>query len=236
MIFEVLFISTIGAFLSLDRTAVFQSMIAQPIIAAPIIGYFLGDLSAGVTIGALLQLLWVCALPVGSFIPPDETLATILITSCTILGTKNAANINNFNSFIVLNVLLLIPLAYLGSFVDIWIRNINAIFSHNADKECANFEFSKIERKNILGLLSFYLINFAVIFLLLTISINLLPYIYRLVPDSVVSGLELMYPIILMVGVGTLLFYNKIKNSLVIFAASFLFFSLIIDFFNLGLF
>jgi mannose/fructose/N-acetylgalactosamine-specific phosphotransferase system component IIC len=231
MVIDILIISLVGALLSLDRTAFLQCMIAQPIITAPIIGFFLGDMYTGLKIGAAIQLLWVSALPVGSYIPPDENLAAILITSCTVLGMRDF-QYYNVNSFIVLNILVLIPLAYIGSIIDVWIRNINATFSHMADQECENGELNKVERKNMIGLMNFYLLEFAVIFILLSISTNLLTYFYKLVPIAVLSTLHVMYPLMIIVGIATLLFRNKTKNSLVIFSGSFLIFSILLDFFK----
>jgi mannose/fructose/N-acetylgalactosamine-specific phosphotransferase system component IIC len=232
MTLDILTISLLGALLSLDRTAAFQSMIAQPIITAPIIGFILGDVYIGIKVGTALQLLWICNLPLGSYIPPDENLAAILITSCAILGT-NVIHVNNINSFVVLNILLLLPLAYFGSVVDMWVRNVNSRLSHVADKEVEESNFNQVERKNILGMTVFYIINFAVIFVLLSLSVNLPVLIYKMLPDFFVHRLAVLYPVILIVGVVTLLYGNKAKKSLAISTVSFLFFSIILEIFKI---
>lgn len=65
----------------LDRTAFAQMMVSQPIVAAPIAGWLLGDTTAGLVIGGTLELIWVLDMPVGTFVPADATIAAVSATA-----------------------------------------------------------------------------------------------------------------------------------------------------------
>jgi mannose/fructose/N-acetylgalactosamine-specific phosphotransferase system component IIC len=68
----------LGAVLSLDRTAFFQSMASRPLVGATAAGYLLGEPLLGLGSGLLLELLWLMELPVGGWIPPDESVSGVL--------------------------------------------------------------------------------------------------------------------------------------------------------------
>ena len=70
--------------LGLDRTAALQIMISRPLVAGPLVGLLLGDPASGLTIGMLLELLWLCRLPVGANIPHDDTQVTVGATTLAI--------------------------------------------------------------------------------------------------------------------------------------------------------
>ncbi|HXI10987.1 MAG TPA: PTS sugar transporter subunit IIC, partial [Thermodesulfobacteriota bacterium] len=62
-------VAAVGGVVSIDRTAAFQTMVSRPLVAAPVVGYFLGNLEAALVIGAVLELLLIGDLPVGRYIP-----------------------------------------------------------------------------------------------------------------------------------------------------------------------
>jgi mannose/fructose/N-acetylgalactosamine-specific phosphotransferase system component IIC len=86
MVLVILGISAVGGILGLDRTAAGQFMISQPIVAGPVTGWMLGDPTAGIVIGAVLELIWLLDLPVGTFVPADATIGTVSATAFAALG------------------------------------------------------------------------------------------------------------------------------------------------------
>lgn len=56
----------------------------RPITIGPLVGLVLGDLQTGVTIGASLELLFMGAISVGAYIPPDVLIGGILATAFAI--------------------------------------------------------------------------------------------------------------------------------------------------------
>ena len=75
----------LGTLICLDRVFV-QFMISRPIVAGPLIGLALGDPYTGLTAGALLELLWIDRIPVGPYVPPNDTFVAILTTAGAILA------------------------------------------------------------------------------------------------------------------------------------------------------
>ena len=52
---------------------------------APLVGLVLGDLTLGVQVGALLELIFLGAVPIGASNPPDITSGSIIGTAFVIL-------------------------------------------------------------------------------------------------------------------------------------------------------
>ena len=87
MILAIVGIALIGGLIGLDRTAVGQFMISQPIVAAPLTGWMLGDPIAGIIIGVVLELIWVLDMPIGAFVPADATISAVSATAIAALGS-----------------------------------------------------------------------------------------------------------------------------------------------------
>ncbi len=71
-------ISLVGGILVLDTAAVLQVLVSQPLVSGTLIGWLLGDVSLGLQIGLLFQLLWLHQLPVGAAKVPEGNLAAII--------------------------------------------------------------------------------------------------------------------------------------------------------------
>ena len=85
MVFAITGVALAGGLIGLDRTAAGQFMISQPIVAAPLAGWLLGDAAAGLVIGAMLELIWVLDMPVGGFVPADATVSAVTATAVAVL-------------------------------------------------------------------------------------------------------------------------------------------------------
>ncbi len=81
---EVFALGILAGLLSLDATAVMLSVFARPLVAGPLAGAILGNWQAGLAVGTLLELLSLTILPVGSLVPPDATLASIVATAVAV--------------------------------------------------------------------------------------------------------------------------------------------------------
>ncbi len=93
MILMIVGIALAGGLIGLDRTAVGQFMISQPIVAGPLTGWILGDAVAGFVIGAVLELIWVLDMPIGSFVPADATISTVSATAIAALGSPGGSSL-----------------------------------------------------------------------------------------------------------------------------------------------
>jgi len=120
MIYEVIMASGVGGFLWLDRFQALQVMLSRPLVAAPIIGWLVGDLRAGVATGILYELFWLGRPPVGGYIPPDSTLAAV--ASAAVSGIVSVQWGAPTMPTVVVSFLVLFPLAHLGKRLDTRLR------------------------------------------------------------------------------------------------------------------
>jgi len=104
MIFAVVGIALIGGFIGLDRTAVGQFMVSEPIVAGPLTGWMLGDPIAGIIIGVVLELVWVLDMPIGAFVPADATISAVSATAIAALGSTGDAPLPVIGFSILLTV------------------------------------------------------------------------------------------------------------------------------------
>jgi len=90
---QVLIAALAGGLIGLDRTALGQFMVSQPIVAGPLTGWLLGDVSAGLAIGGALELIWVLDMPVGTFVPADATVTAVSATAIAAITGRGAADV-----------------------------------------------------------------------------------------------------------------------------------------------
>ncbi len=66
-----------GVFVGLDLASVMQVMIARPLVAGTLAGLVMGDMSAGMTVGVVLELFALEVLPVGAAKYPDYGIGAV---------------------------------------------------------------------------------------------------------------------------------------------------------------
>ncbi len=120
MTYEALAAAAAGGLLWLDRFQVFRIMVSRPIVAAPLVGWAAGDLGAGLASGLLYELLWLRRPPVGGYIPPDGTLASVATAGASAIVRADLGT--DVTATVFLSFLVLFPVAFLGSRVDHLLR------------------------------------------------------------------------------------------------------------------
>ncbi|HUI68624.1 MAG TPA: PTS sugar transporter subunit IIC [Nitrospirota bacterium] len=111
-----------GGIIGLDRTAAGQFMVSQPIVAGPITGWMLGDVTTGLVIGAVLELIWVLDVPVGTFVPADASIGAVSATAIAILGSGGTA-LPDVIGFSILLTTAIVPLTMM---IDVIARKKNS--------------------------------------------------------------------------------------------------------------
>jgi len=224
MAIKIILVSLLGAVLSLDKMWG-QFMISRPIVAAPLAGFMLGDPYTGLQAGALLELFWIDKLPIGTVVPPNDFLVAFLVSSASILAGQNFGSVPR--ELVAFSVLVFIPCGYVAQHVDSLIVKSNEALYHGALHDAQQADIEGIFRKHLSGLVKHFLAYLALILLCLCGGVNILLYIYPLLPKAVINALSLIFIAIPLLGVAAGLNTINLKGAIPVFSAFFLTISLI---------
>lgn len=190
----------VGGLLSLDRTAAFQVMVSRPIVAAPVVGYVLGDAVTGLLIGGVLELLFIGGLPVGGHIPPHEIMMTTLITAISLIAQKALSGsglgipgIYKANTLFVIGFVILtaLPADAVCKKADVAARIFNMRFFNAALADMDKGIVRYIVINNLKGACVFFVFNFLTVFVLTFAGVLFVYLFLPAVPSVIIMSLPL---------------------------------------------
>jgi mannose PTS system EIIC component len=167
MIFEAFIAGTVGGILWLDRFQIFQVMVSRPMIAAPLVSLILGDIRSGLATGILFELLWLRRPPVGGFISPDVTLASIC--TAAVASAFNVKGSANLFPMVFLSFAFVFPLSFFGKKMDVILRKYLGNLARAAEEDLTAKD-AKLDRYFISALAAGFVMSFCFIFLVTLIS------------------------------------------------------------------
>jgi mannose/fructose/N-acetylgalactosamine-specific phosphotransferase system component IIC len=184
MITEGLFGVLAGSLLWLDRVYMFQLMISRPLIMGPVIGFVMGDVKIGILIGASLELLWLNAPPVGSYLPNDESFCAAVAVPVAVMAGSSMDHMAASG----LSILLSLPTALVGRSLDTRLRMLNEGLI-TAGLQAMEKDVSSAMSKAVVRAfsLAFVMISACVI-ILGTITF----FIKDAIPDGIIAALKFM--------------------------------------------
>lgn len=197
-LFHVLFISFVGGLIGLDRTAFGQFMISQPIVSGPLIGWIYGNVVAGLLIGAVLELLWVMDMPIGTFVPADSTIAAVWAAAASIIGAGGDPSV----SVMGFSILLTAGLAPVTMKADAVLRKRNARLAEYAASDEGGGAVRKLSKAHLSGLLFFFLKSFIIYLVFLPIGILAVSWFVG-APKALHSAMEWFLRLMLLVGLAS---------------------------------
>jgi mannose PTS system EIIC component len=155
-ILQVLIAAVICGIIGLDRTALGQFMISQPVVAGPLTGWLLGDVTAGLVIGGTLELIWVLDMPIGTFVPADSTVAAVAATATAALGNSVPGGLPVIG-FCLLMTVAMVPVTM---FADHLMRKRNAQIPELALSSGGSPTEAGVTAWHLAGLMAFFLKSF----------------------------------------------------------------------------
>jgi mannose PTS system EIIC component len=215
MIVEAVLAGTVGGILSLDRFQICQVMVSRPLVSASIVGWVLGDLSAGLASGILFETLWLRTPPIGGYVPPDGTLASIATAAVAAIVRANTGA--SVTAVACLAFLLLFPLALLGAFVDIRFRRILGLLAQKAEGSLADRPDRVLVRYFLASLGLGLLFTFMLLFPAILGAGLALTYVVAVLPLSVLTALGTAYYVVPLVGVADLMVRLDERQDVVLF-------------------
>lgn len=219
MITNVMIASIVGGFLCLDRVFLLL-MLSRPIVAAPITGFILGDPYTGLIAGAFTELLWIDRLPIGMYLPPNDTIVSILIAASSIeagliLGTLPYGLIS-------LSVVFFLPFGRIAQKMDLWIAKGNGKIADSIMQKAINGESYSLSFNHLFPLLKTWALSSGLIMVSLLAGIPLLAFLFPSLPLWTLRGLELFYAMIPLIGTAIALNSVHVRGAFPVFCGVFI--------------
>jgi mannose/fructose/N-acetylgalactosamine-specific phosphotransferase system component IIC len=205
----------LGGLLALDRTALLQSMASRPLVGATATGYVLGVPALGLLAGLLLELVWLMDLPVGSVVPPDETLSGILAAVFAAAATDAWSP----EARAAAGVLLAVPAGILGRHVDVAVRRWNGGLLDRCTQALSEGRVPPLARCQWLGGTRFFAAGFLVTVVGAVAGGWVVGALSRSLPVSVSAALELVEAALPVLGAGAVLAGIGVRRHGLLFAA-----------------
>jgi mannose PTS system EIIC component len=211
---HVLFAALIGGMIGLDRTALGQFMISQPVVAGPLTGWLLGDVTAGLVIGGTLELVWVLDMPIGTFVPADSTVSAVAATAIAALGSTTPGQLPVIGFCLLLTVVM-VPVTM---FADHLMRQRNAQIPELALSPSGGPTESSVTIWHLAGLIAFFLKAFLLCLGMISAGLILVSGFLTL-PDAIHRAMSLFVTFLPLLGVASVarkLSMNTLDRSLLI--------------------
>lgn len=229
MLTKIILLSFCGGLFCLDRIFI-QAMISRPVVIAPFVGLLLNNPYAGLIVGALVELFWIDRIPVGNYIPPNDSIVAVLATSIAVLAGQSLGGTTR--EIIALAILLAVPFGIIAQRMDILIVKSNDVLSDQALKDASLGNIKGIERKNISGLIKVFLLTVSY---LLVVQALLVPAVIRFYPrltSPMLNTLSLVYYFLPLLGIAVAVNTIKMRGAIPVFCAIFLILAVTLEFFH----
>ncbi len=188
--------AVVGGLIGLDRTAVGQVMLSQPVVAAPFVGWVLGEPLTGLIIGGTLELIWVLDIPVGTFVPADSTIAAVAGTAIAVLGGGAAEP-----PVIGFSLLLTVLMAPASMLADQLMRQRNARIPDYASVSGTPTELS-VTFWHLAGLMAFFLKSFVQLLIVIPAGIIAVS-LFQRGPAALHRAMELYLQVLPLLGIAS---------------------------------
>jgi len=190
------------AFIAQCEYALGTSLICRPIVTGLLTGIVMGDIKAGVIMGATLELAFIGSFSVGGSLPPDVVTGGILAVAFSIASKSGVETV----------LLLALPIATFTLVMkNIYNVVIISMFLHKADDYASKGDYKGIERMHLLSGLGLSTLLGLITFTAFYLGGDVITCLLSLIPSFVQKGLEVATGIIPALGFAMLarLLLNK---------------------------
>lgn len=212
MLTKILLLSGIGGLLGLDVTAFLQSMVSRPIVICPVMGYFFGDVSMGVYMGILIELIWINQIPVGGWVIPDSAVAGVVASSVYGLTFRDPA-IGSV-PIMALSVIAGVSAGYIAGRFDVLMRKLNGVFVGRAVGRIKSGKCGGMGSTICACVASSFIKSSACCFVFIYAGYFTLTYLRGIFSDKVKSGLSIFTEILPALGFAVIIEMYGIRNAL----------------------
>jgi mannose/fructose/N-acetylgalactosamine-specific phosphotransferase system component IIC len=191
-------------------------MISRPIVAGPIVGLLLGDLHTGIIGGAFVELLWSDRAPIGTYVPPDDSLVAVIVVGASVLMHKAiGAHARELTS---LSMLLYVPLGKVSQIADTYLIRANDRLSQRAVEFAEKGDWRSMARQHLIALARSGVVNILLIAVALSAGLHIMLWLYPLLTPPALHALTLIYCLLPLMGVAVALYAMRLENTTAIFS------------------
>jgi len=222
---ELITVAFLGGVIGLDRRAILQVMISNPLVAATLVGVWLGEPVLGLQVGAVISLLWLYELPVGASVPPDDTL--IALVTAFLAVSLTAGGEVTVPAAAMVALLWATPFGILARRLDVAARRWNVAVSRWVIQAPEPAYRRMLLQAQGVGLLTAFTAMTVTVLIGAGSGLLLLPWVLRAIPDRVSIALAVAYATLPLIGVAAGVMTINRRRSWWIVAAIFLVFNVI---------
>ncbi|MEA5051500.1 MAG: PTS sugar transporter subunit IIC [Oscillospiraceae bacterium] len=193
MLLQAILLAVIVA-VAVGDEATLQLGFFRPVFIGAASGAVMGNFTAGVIIGASMELIFASG-QIGAYIPPDPIIGTAIGTAVGILSNTDAAGA----------IAVGLPVAILGQQLKILAYTINITFVHKAERDADNADLSKIGLYHFSGLAVQCVVMALPVFFAVLFGVDKAASLIDRIPESLMTGLTIASKILPALGMGMLL-------------------------------
>lgn len=187
-------------------------MVNRPLVISTLIGFVLGDVSAGIKIGASLELVFMGAIQIGAAVPPDVLVGASLGTAFAIMSGKGAA----------VALTLALPIALLAQSLKVIIFIVRSWMMNYAVSLAKRANIKGMMALNMFGLILQCLMYFVVAFIAVLFGSAAVNTFVKNIPQVLMNGLTVAGNLLPAVGFALLLQPMMEKRNFLYFLLGFL--------------
>lgn len=156
------------------------TLLSRPLVLAPLVGAALGDLHAGILMGATLELIYMGNIKVGAAIPPDVITGGVLGTALAISSGKGAA----------IALALAVPISILAEMLLSWLFVVRSVFNKSFVAAASRGDDRRLAALHIFSGLLKPLLMGLVVCLSLSLGAGAMRHFLDVIPAWVNAGLQ----------------------------------------------
>jgi len=193
----------VGGLIWLDKFQAMQILVSRPIVCAPVLGWCLGNVSAGLATGVLFELLWLRRPPIGGFISPDSTFGAIVVSAISSRVIQEVQT--NVTAVVFSTFLMVFPLCYVGNRLDAHLRLYTGKIALCVEEVQKEGRERKVFGYLFLALAVGFSMAFLFIFTCTLYGLMVTPLILAALPVPMIQSAGLAYYVVPLVGAADLL-------------------------------
>lgn len=185
----------------------------QALMCGTITGLICGDLQTGLYIGGTLQLMTLGISSFGGASVPDYPVAAIVGTYLAITTGASPE----------VGVTIGVPVAIIMVQLDVLNKTLNIFFQHGAEKDVAKGDFHRIPMWQWLGNIFTMVSTGVPIMLAVLFGQGLVEKVFEIIPEWLLTGLQVVSGLLPVVGIGLLLRTMPVKQNVAPLIVGFVF-------------